>query len=592
SRTTGQLARLPFFGGGVTQLLHYLRPMEQSASNGRRSALRSALDENYVSYRGGQLWKLNFNGTRRTDVDSPPDAHYNQFVENMLLLWLPRLLLLAAGHAQHLLLWRSITLPGLGLPQLWTMNSSELYEATFESLQWLAPTDLRRFDFISADSTYQINRRYRNDSRVRRYYGYQLWKLHEDCLDRQRWRVFRRLFGSSVHLSFFHSLFNTLFRTLLAGSEVWNINQDGIDILIEHKNVEAAQKFMEKSDFSYNVMIDDIEAAIDQTYTEVSDEQAESANANYSLPWLQREGSLLTWRRYHDHGDLQQFLQNTLETHADLAEIIQIGLTRNKRPMEVLRISNGNRANWSVFVDAGLQARDWLSPAALSYAIAKLTWLWGEGQLERAMRRIDWYFLPLANPDGYQYSRLTDRLWTKNRNYDIDSGCYGVNLDRNFEYAWGGAGATQNACKNLYQGSKSFSEPESRAIRNFLLGMRNDLGAYISLGGYGQTITYPWGDADYLTHNERQLRHTARQAVLNFRRLNHAEYSMGTSYTQKMARAGNSADWVQQRINPQFVYNVFLKDLGRYGYLMPPHYILESGEEAFEFLRTIAEQLN
>lgn len=256
-----------------------------------------------------------------------------------------------------------------------------------------------------------------------------------------------------------------------------------------------------------------------------------------------------------------------------------------------LRVSNGNPENWAVFVDAGVQARDWLSPAALTYAISKLTWLWDEDKADRAMRHIDWYFLPLANPDGYQYSRLTDRLWTKNRNYDSDSGCYGVNLDRNFDYSWGQAGSSPNPCKNLYHGLKAFSELESRAIRNFLLSMRDYLGAYVSLSGYGQAVTYPWGDADYVTSNQRQLRQTARQAIINFRRLNHAEYSMGSSYRQKLARSGNAADWVQERISPQFVYNVFLKDQGRYGYLMPPHYIPESGEEAYEFLRTIAQQL-
>lgn len=76
---TEVLTRLPFFGGGVTQLLRYIRPVEQPA-NGRRSALRQSLDENYVSYRGAQLWKLNFNGTRRR-ADSSPDAHFNGFVE-------------------------------------------------------------------------------------------------------------------------------------------------------------------------------------------------------------------------------------------------------------------------------------------------------------------------------------------------------------------------------------------------------------------------------------------------------------------------------------------------------------------------------
>lgn len=78
-RTRDTLVRLPFFGGGVTQLLRYLRPREQ-AGKGRRSALRTALDENYVSYSGAQLWKLNFNGTRRR-ADSSNDVQFNHFVE-------------------------------------------------------------------------------------------------------------------------------------------------------------------------------------------------------------------------------------------------------------------------------------------------------------------------------------------------------------------------------------------------------------------------------------------------------------------------------------------------------------------------------
>ncbi|XP_034123483.1 carboxypeptidase O [Drosophila guanche] len=567
ARTDNRLRlRLPFFGGGVGQLLHYLRPLEASVT--ARTELRSELDANHVTYRGWQLWKLDFNVSMVEQGEQrSPDAQFNEAA-----FLLSVVALLAACHCHchcQVLLWRSVSVPEtlVGLSELplalWSLNGSDLYETTFESLQWLSPMDLRRFDFLSASSSYQINRRYRNSSSVQRYYGHQLWKLHETRLSQPQLRAFWRHFGS----------------------EVWNINQDGIDIVIEQKNVAAARQFMQQVSFSYNVMIDDMEAAIDETYAEVDGQQ------NQSRPWLEREGMLLTWRRFHDQGDIQQFLQTQLEAHSELVELVQIGLTRNKRPLEVIRISNGNPRNWAIVVDAGLQARDWLSPAALTYAIAKLTHLWSESKLEKMMRRIDWYFLPLANPDGYQYARQTDRLWTKNRGFDPASGCYGVNLDRNFEHGWGASGTTSNPCKNLYRGAAAFSEPETRSLRNFLLGMRDHLGGYVSLGGYGQTVTYPWGDADYVTENQRQLRQTARQAVLNLRRLNEAEYSTGTSYRQKLARPGNSADWVQDRIEPQFVYNLFLKDQGRYGYLMPPHYIVESGEEVFEFLRTVAQQL-
>ncbi|XP_023302233.2 carboxypeptidase B, partial [Lucilia cuprina] len=441
-------------------------------------------------------------------------------------------------------------------------SGEDLYDNTMESLQWLIPTDIRRFNVFSPSSTYQINMRYRNDPSVKRYFGHQLWKIHENDVSNKELNHFWKLFGT----------------------EVWNINQDGIDVLIDYKNTAKAKEFMAKSDFTYNIMIDDLEVAIDETYIEVN-------TTNPKMPWLDREGTIMNWNRFHDIGDIKQFMQYILENYGDMSEIVQIGVTNNKRPLEVLRISNGDPNNWAVFIDAGLQGRDWLSPAAVTLAISKLTYLWESPESE-IMRHIDWYFLPVANPDGYQYSRITDRLWTKNRHFDTKTGCFGVNLDRNFEYKWGASGSSENPCKNLYKGAKKFSEPETRAIRNFMLNMKDYLGAYISFGGYGQEIAYPWGDADFVTDNQRNLHKVGRKAMANFRKLNQAEYRVGSSYRLKLARAGNSADWVQYHINPQYVYNVFLKDQGRYGYLMPPHYIVESGEEAYEFMKTIALALD
>ncbi|XP_073828490.1 carboxypeptidase B [Musca autumnalis] len=437
-------------------------------------------------------------------------------------------------------------------------NGADLYDNTIESLQWLVgPTDIRRYNIFSPSSTYQINLRYRNDPSVVRYYGYQLWKIHETNMKHPELNKFWQLFGN----------------------EVWNINQDGVDILIDYKNTAKAKEYMASSAFTYNIMIDDLESAIDETYVEVN-------NTSKDMPWLELEGSTMSWNRYHDMMEIKQFMQYILESYPEQAEIVQIGVTNNKRPLEVLRFSNNNPENWAIFIDAGLQGRDWLSPAAVTLAISKLAHTWKFGP--SYMRHIDWYFLPVANPDGYQHSRITDRLWTKNRHFDSKSGCFGVNLDRNFEYKWGGAGSSDNPCKNLYRGPKKFSEPETRAIRNFMFNMKDFLGAYVSFGGYGQDITYPWGDADFVTDNQKQLHQVGRKAMMNFRKLNEAEYRVGSSYRLKLARAGNSADWVQHRINPHFVYNVFLKDQGRYGFLMPPSYIVESGEEAYEFMRTVA----
>lgn len=33
---------------------------------------------------------------------------------------------------------------------------------------------------------------------------------------------------------------------------------------------------------------------------------------------------------------------------------------------------------------------------------------------------VDWYFVPLANPDGYEFSHETNRLWRKNRSPAVE----------------------------------------------------------------------------------------------------------------------------------------------------------------------------
>ena len=46
--------------------------------------------------------------------------------------------------------------------------------------------------------------------------------------------------------------------------------------------------------------------------------------------------------------------------------------------------------------------------------------------------------------------------------------------NRNFGYHWGGYGASDDPCKETYRGSHAFSEPETLAMKNFLLSEKAD----------------------------------------------------------------------------------------------------------------------
>jgi murein tripeptide amidase MpaA len=46
--------------------------------------------------------------------------------------------------------------------------------------------------------------------------------------------------------------------------------------------------------------------------------------------------------------------------------------------------------------------------------------------------------VPVVNPDGYEYTHTEDRLWRKSRSRHNGDRCIGVDLNRNFDFHWGG----------------------------------------------------------------------------------------------------------------------------------------------------------
>lgn len=85
--------------------------------------------------------------------------------------------------------------------------------------------------------------------------------------------------------------------------------------------------------------------------------------------------------------------------------------------------------------------------------------------------------VPIVNPDGRKLAEQ-GLAWRKNANPTPGLGQtaapfpnYGVDLDRNFDVQWGKVlnGASTDPAAPNYQGSAPFSEPESKALRDYLL---------------------------------------------------------------------------------------------------------------------------
>lgn len=103
--------------------------------------------------------------------------------------------------------------------------------------------------------------------------------------------------------------------------------------------------------------------------------------------------------------------------------------------------------------------------------------------------------MPVLNPDGYVYSHEYDRFWKKSRSRHIsrpsgiinsamtwlqkkkisDRVCYGVDLDRNWNYQWGKRGSSKSPCNEFFAGPVPFSEPETKALSEFLMDYRTHI---------------------------------------------------------------------------------------------------------------------
>ncbi len=177
-------------------------------------------------------------------------------------------------------------------------------------------------------------------------------------------------------------------------------------------------------------------------------------------------------------------IDDYLSTLADLpgAEIVDAGTSTEGRPIRGIRIGSGS----STFViAAGQHAREWIAPAvAMCLADALARNDDGDASIRELSQRLSIVVVPLVNPDGYEFSRTTNRFWRKNRNGA------GVDLNRNWDSMWG-LGADTSPGSEVYPGTGAFSEAETKAVRDLVLGEQNVIG-FLDYHSPIASILYPF----------------------------------------------------------------------------------------------------
>ncbi|MCC6678720.1 MAG: hypothetical protein IT436_16430 [Phycisphaerales bacterium] len=369
--------------------------------------------------------------------------------------------------------------------------------------------------------------------------------------------------------------------TALADS-VWS-HRIGIGGEIDVQLAPGKLAALDELGLRYRVLIPDVQKLIDAETAQVLE-----ARARDDLAWFQT---------YHNLAEINAYMDQLAAARPDLAQVVPVGPSHLGKPIRALRITgpdqpgNPKSARPGAVYHGCQHAREWISPASVMwFAEQFITKYDTDARIRDVVNNVEFNLIPVVNPDGYEFTWTSQRLWRKNRR-PTTGGNIGVDTNRNWGYEWGGEGASTDPGSETYRGPSAFSEPETQAMRDFIIANPR-FRAHIDLHSYSQLVMSPWGWTSALPPAPdagifAQLDAAMAQAILD----THGRiYDNGPVYTTIYPASGGSNDWTYgARGILGFAFE--LRDTGEFGFELPADQIIPTGEEAFAAIMVLSEHI-
>jgi hypothetical protein len=392
------------------------------------------------------------------------------------------------------------------------------------------------------------------DAEIKHFNGYQV--IHADVGTKEQFDILLQLQNTYPELDF------------------WNdpAFPGGADLLLSPEQKPKILQILHSAGITFKTVISDVEALIAQQKEEALNPKLEFWEA------YQRMDTIFNW-------------MNALEiVFPNLVTIQTIGTSTEGRPLRLLKISTGGTERKpSIFIDGTFHAREWISPATVTWMLNEL--LVNASQYQDILTGADLYILPISNPDGYEFTHTGDRLWRKTRSLNAGSTCIGTDLNRNFNHMWGGIGTSPDPCSNNFHGPSPCSEPECQAIAAFITNTKVNWWAYVSFHSAAQMWLTPWGFTDQVPLDHSDMMAMGNKATDALTKVHGIPYEVGPSSTTIYYTSGTSQDWARGIAGIKYSVTVELRDKGPYGHLLPPEQIIPSGQETFEALKVLAREV-
>ncbi|KAM8976725.1 carboxypeptidase B2 [Pelodytes ibericus] len=341
--------------------------------------------------------------------------------------------------------------------------------------------------------------------------------------------------------------------------------------------VDEVKAQLNKSSLAYNILVENAQSLIEQqTFNDTVSQRS--------------SGSF--YEQYHSLDDIYYWMEKMTEKYPDMVQRINIGFSFEKRPLYVLKVSGKEkREKIAIWIDCGIHAREWIAPAFCLWFVGHAAGFYGEDKsLTKILKYVDFYVLPVMNVDGYHYTWTTNRMWRKNRSKYPNSNCFGTDLNRNFDAGWCGPGASTNPCHETYCGPQPESEPEVKAVVDFIKQEKDVVKGYISIHSYSQMVLFPYSYTKEKTKDHDELLSLANKVTEGIRSTYRNKYVYGPGADTIYLAPGGSDDWAYD-MGIKYSFTFELRDRGTYGFLLPVNLIKPTCSEALTGIKIIAAHI-
>jgi hypothetical protein len=214
-------------------------------------------------------------------------------------------------------------------------------------------------------------------------------------------------------------------------------------------------------------------------------------------------GGYQVYRSYDERGGIRDELYSLARQYPTLVKLVVIGRSVQGREIIALKVTKGAKqladgARPDVLYMATVHSREWIATEVNRRLLRYYLENYGKNAaVTNILDTRELWFMPVANPDGYQHTFDVERLWRKNlRDVNGDGQIAvgdGVDLNRNYDERWNydNEGSSSETSSETYRGASAASEPETKAHQALIDRLKFKF--LVTYHSYGQLMLYPFG---------------------------------------------------------------------------------------------------